>query len=263
MNARILGVWMTIGLPALAGSVRSSAAETLAERLLAENERIQTVRCEIRRETDMSGRITTMLSRVWYRRPDRMRVVTETPAPRRILVDGAVIYKWIEGQPEGVRLPLADASAAELVQVRRVPGTAEEYLLRLRGLPETELPPTAEFPVRRGYEPPEPHPYTVLSADDLGRLARVEFFDPANRTNRLLRADFSGWKEVQPGCWIAVTHKTSVRGRDGTVAEETLRVSGLAINEPLDDTQFDVARWAAGITFLSPDEMSARLRERE
>jgi hypothetical protein len=247
-------------LTAGVGLAGEPMAMPLADRLLAENGKILSVRCEIRRETEVGGTTVPTLSRVWFERSDRLRVETVTPDARRIVVDGKAIYKWIDGQKQGVRLPLAEAPGPELIQVRRVPGTAEEYLLRLRGLPETELPAEAGFPVRRAYTPSAPHPYTVLSLDATGRLARVEFFDPDVRTNRLLRVDFEGWKEAKPGIWIACLQKTEAWGRDGMEVRETLRVNALAVNDPIEPEQFDVVRQASGVQFLKVEEMAELLR---
>ena len=247
------GWWLSMA--AVAALTTAAAAETpLLERLLAENGRTHTLRCEIRRELEMEGVTLPTLSRIWFERPDRLRVETALPEPRRIVADGTAIYKWIDGQPQGVRIPLAEAPEPELLQLRKTPGTAEEYLLRLKGLPEEPLPPEPGFPVRRAYLPPAPHPYTVLALDETGRLARIEFFDAANRTNRLLLAEFAGWKEAKPGIWLAVLQKTAIRGRDGTVAHETLRVGSLAVNEPIEPEQFEAAKHSGGVRFLSPDQ---------
>jgi hypothetical protein len=230
---------------------------SLAERLLAESGKIRTVRCEIRRELEAGGNVMQTLSRVWYERPDKLRVETVTPEARRIVADGTSIYKWIEGQTNGVRILIAGAPEGELIQVRKVPGTADEHLSRLRGVPESELPAEEGFPVRRAYTPQAPHPYTVLSLDAMGRLARLEFFDPANHANRLLMVEYGGWKEGKPGIWIATLQKTEARGRDGTRVLETLRVSNLAVNEPFDPMEFDAARRVPGVIFLSPLEAEA------
>jgi len=240
-----------------------TVAPTLADQLIATNEAILTVRCDIRRETLVDGRRVHTLSRVWYSRPDRLRVETVTPEPRRILVDGTNIHKWVEGHAEGVRIPLAEASEAELLQVRKVPGTAEDYLLRLRGVPEQMLPPIEGFPLRRGYESPEPHPYAELAMEPEGRLARVSLFSAADRASRLMEVDFSGWREAKPGIWVPCLQQATVAGPDGKTIRETVRVSALVVNEPLDASLFDAAPAAAGVRFVSVGEMIGILTERE
>ena len=208
----------------------------------------------------MAGSVVLTLSRVWFERPDRLRVETASPVARRIIVDGTAIHKWMEGQTNGVRIPLAEAVEWELSQTRRVPATADEYLLRLRGVPETELPGTAAFPVRRAYTPAPPQPYTEVSLDASGRLARIEVFAPASHSNLLLRVGFSGWKEPKPNLWIPCLHRAESKGRDGTIVEETLRVSALVVNEPIGSEQFDVQRWLPGVAFITPEQMAEVLR---
>lgn len=237
-----------------------ASAETMMEKLLVENQKIRTIQCEIRHETEVGGQVVRTLSRVWFERPDRLRVETVTPNLRRIVVDGKAIHKWMKGQEAGVRIPLAEASEWDLIQVRRVPATADEYLLRLKGVPATILPAIDGFSCRCAYTPPAPHPYTELSLDATGRLARLEFFDPADHTNRLLRVDFMGWQEVKPGIWIACLQKTGAKARDGVEVKETIRVSSLVVNEPINPEEFEVARRMPGVKFVKPEEMLEILR---
>ncbi len=255
-----LGLMVAV-LAAGTGLAGEPMALTLADRLLAENGKTRSMRCEVRRELEAEGGTLLSLSRVWFERPDKLRVQTVAPEARRIVADGTAIYKWLEGQTVGVRIPIADAPEGELVQLRKTPGTAEEHLARIRALPETVLSPTDDFPVRRGYAAPPPHPFTVLSLDATGRLARLEFFDSASCTNRLLAVFYSGWKEAKPGIWVSCLQKTQARGRDGTDVSETLRVGGLEVNDPIDPAEFDIAKQAVGVTFLSPNEAAERLKK--
>ncbi len=231
----------------------------LVDQLIQANRRIHSLQCDIRREVESAGKITTTLSRVSFQRGDRLCVETVTPTPRRIVVDGTAIHKWIDGHPKGVRLPLEDATSAELLQVRRVPASGEEYLLLLKDAPETALPPTPEFPTRRGYSASAPHPFVVLSLDDKGRLSRVEFLDPDNHDKRLTRVDFGGWREAAPGLWIACTQLTETRARNGVSSHETLRVSRLKVNEEIRKHTFSPAHWADDIEFVTPAEMLKHL----
>jgi hypothetical protein len=240
-----------------------TAATPLVDRLLEANAKIRTMRCEIRRETEAEGITVPTLSRVWFERSDRLHVETVTPDTRRIVVDGQTIYKWIDGQTNGVQIPLSEAPAPELIQVRRVPATAEEYLLRLRGIPESTLPPKDGFPVRRAYTPPAPHPYTVLALDETGRLARLEFFDPSTHTNQLLQVDFGNWREINPGIWVPCLQIAKANGVNQPKVRETLRVSNLSVNEPIDPDHFNVVRQATGVQFLKPAEMKEHLRRQK
>lgn len=244
----------------MAGTGWTAETNTLADRLLAQSGRIRTMRCEIRREVETGGQSMVNLSRVWFSRPDRLRVEMVSPEARRIVADGQEIHKWIVGQTRGVRIPINEAGEGDLIQLRRTPGTADEQLMRVRAYPEVVLPPLEGFAERRAYTPPAPHPYTVLSLDATGRLARLEFFDSEAATNRLLKVEYGGWKEVQPGIWVSTLQKTEAKGRDGTQVAETLRVSNLAVNEPLDPGEFDAAVHGKGVRFLSPGEAAEFLK---
>jgi hypothetical protein len=239
--------------------VAAESEPTLVDQLIQANRRIRSLQCDIRREVESGEKIVTTLSRLSFRRGDRLRVETVTPAPRRIAVDGIAIHKWIRGHQKGVRIPLKDAPAPELLQVRRVPASGEEYLLRLKDASETVLAPTTEFPTRRGYAPSTPHPYVILSLDDNGRLARIEFLDPDNHSKRLSRIDFGGWKEAAPSIWIACTQLTETQARNGISTHETLRVSRLKVNQEIPDQTFDPAHWASDVEFVAPTEMLKHL----
>ncbi len=239
--------------------VHADEEGSIVNSLLEANQTIQSMSCEVRRESRAQGRTVSTLSRVHFARGDRLLVETEFPQPRRILVDGSTIYKWIEGQASGVRVPVDDAPAGEIVQLRRVPGTGEEFLLRLQGVQEQHLPSQAGLPVRRGYAPAAPHPYAVVALDAQGQLARVEFFDSTTRDVRLLTAEFSAWREVAPGCWLAQTQKMKTYAQNGVESEEIVRVSRIVVNQPIDTVSFDIAQQAAGVSFMDRKSMAEAL----
>jgi len=254
--------WMMAALVVAGTAMGEDVAIPLVDRLIEANGKIQSMRCDIRREVEVKDRLVSTLSRIWFARPDHLHVETVTPNPRRIVVDGEAIYKWIDGQSEGVRIPLAEAPEAELLQVRRLPASGEEYLLRLKGAPETPLPAEDGFTVRRAYTPAAPHPYTIVALDEEGRLARIELFNPEDHSHRLSRVDFGGWKDIGD-FWIATVQLTEARGRDNVALYETLRVSQLKINETIDPTQFEAATWAKGVAFRSQAEMKTLLSEKQ
>ena len=78
MNMRrwILG-WAGAAVLAGAAMVR---AETVRERLLKSYDAVQTLSCEIRRDTPLpDGQTLRMLSRVYFQRPDRLHVENSSP----------------------------------------------------------------------------------------------------------------------------------------------------------------------------------------
>lgn len=257
---------MVLLLPAVIAPLSLPAqtnAPTTVEQLIANHERIQTLRCDIRRETIVGGRRMQTLSRVWYQRPDRLRVETVMPDPRRILVDGNAIYKWVDGHSEGVRIPLSEAPAPELMQVRKVPGTAEDYLLRLQDAAEHVLPATDHFPQRFGYVSAPPHPYAEIGIDVSGRLAQIVLFASIERNERLLVVDFSNWREPISGLFLPCLHESTIFTPDNGSITETVRVSALSVNQPIDASLFDVSPIAADIRFLTTDQMAQFLDQRD
>jgi len=255
-----LSVLWTLLFPILS---QAQSPESWIDRLIAVHAPIQTLRCEIRRERTLEGKTTTRLSRVWYARGGRLRVESVTPLPTRVLADGTTIYKWLDGDPDGVRLPVSTAPENEKKQLRQVPGTAEEYLLRLEGAVEEELPPTPDFPRRIGCRLPDPQPYGILSINRSNLLSRIEFFDSPTQTNRLLLAVFSNWKEVLPNVHIPCLHQIRIEATNGGVIEETVRISRIQVNLPMSDEEFSVSHQAPSIHFISPEMMEQKLKGRK
>lgn len=159
-TGKLLRLILMVGVAA-----EAVASESLVERLLGESAKIQTIRCDIRRDLAVEGSRTTTLSRIWFERPDRLRVDTVIPDARRIVVDGTTIYKWVEGMQEGVFIPLSEAPESDLTQVRKTPGKVDEHLQQLRGLAELELPPAtvsrSGVPIYRRHRTPTPSSHWI------------------------------------------------------------------------------------------------------
>jgi hypothetical protein len=247
---------------AVCAAAEPTQTPTLIAQLIETNKKISTIQCEIRRETRIEDELApATLSRVWFQSGNLLRVETSSPQIRRIIVDGNTIYKWMDGDKQGVRIPLADAPEAELLQVQRVPASGEEHLRRLKGLSEKILPPDPDYPVRRLYEPPSPHPNVTVSLDSLDRLARIEFFDKSDPKLKLGQVDFSGWKEAKPGIWIACRQNTHIKTKQGNTIDETLRVSRLVVNEPIPEEQFCLSPEERQIEFVTVEDMKLQLQQ--
>ena len=68
-------IWMALGLAA--GAARG---ESVLERVLKSYDAVQTLSCEIRRDTPLpDGQTLRMLSRVYFQRPDRLHVENSSP----------------------------------------------------------------------------------------------------------------------------------------------------------------------------------------
>lgn len=234
---------------ALAGSLAITAhAQTLVDTLLTGYERIQSVTCEVVKDTESAGHAVKTLSRVYFQKPDRLNVENVSPLPRRIVADGTNFYSYVPGDPKGFGRPVAHLEPDMLIPLRKVPGSAMEHLLRLKGLAETNLPATAGFPVRRGYAAAKT--YAVLQLDASNRLARIEFFSDASCSNRTAQCDYSDFKEALPGVWLALVHRTTLTV-GGLESHETSRYYKLAVNPEIAPNLFNPKLFFKDVPFAS------------
>ena len=223
-------------------------AETLVDSLLAGYDRIQSVTCEVVKDTDSAGHSVKTLSRVYFQKPDRLNVENLSPIQRRIVADGTNFYSYVVGDAKGFTRPVAQLEADMAIPLRKVPGSAMEHLLRLKGTAETNLPAQAEFPARRGYAAPKT--FAVLSMDASNRLARIEFFSSATGTVKTAQCDFSGFVEAIPGVWLATLHKTTIN-LGGLESHETSRYYNLAINPEIAPNLFNPKLFFKDVTFVT------------
>lgn len=238
----------TWALAALVGLAATGVlAETLVERLIKDYEAVQTLTCDLRRDNEAGADKMRFLSRIYYARPDRLHVENTAPIERTIVSDGTNFYSYIAGDPKGFSRPVSELDVEMLRSLRKVPGTAMDHLLRLAGVSETELPATAEFPVRRGYDAGKL--FAVLSTDASNRLARIEFYTSADQKTLTGQYDYSAFQEVAPGVWIPCLHQGAMRVA-GQETRETTRVSNLSINTPIGNGLFIAAPYFKGVDFV-------------
>ncbi len=233
----------------LAGSAQG---ETVRERVLQSYDPIQTLSCEIRRDTPLpEGDTLRMLSRVYYQRPNRLHVERFSPMKRRIVCDGIVFRSYTEGMAKGFSQPVAELDAEMLRNLQMVPGSGADMLDLLEGTTEVMLEGTDEFPVRAGYD--NGKSFAVLSLDEKGRLARFELFGTQSMTDRSTFTDFSAFQEVLPGTWIACLQKTQVIF--GSVERlQTLRIDNAVANEEIPASLFVADAFFPGIEFVDSFE---------
>jgi len=233
----------TLGLCFAAGA---AGAETLAEKLIAQYDVVQSLTCQLRRDTASAAGEMRKLSRIYFQRADKLHVDNVTPLKRRIVCDGVVFYSYIEGDPMGFSRPVNKLDEDMLISLRQVPGTAMDQLLRLRGVAETNLPAADGFPVRRGYD--KGKTFVVLALDAGNRLARIEFFTTPALQQRTARYDYSQFHEVAPGVSIPCLHQAEFNV--GSVAgRETVHVENLIINQPVPANLFQHALFFSGVQF--------------
>ena len=82
---RAVAVFLFAGLAPLASH---GGEPTLAEKLCSEYAKIESVSSEIQKTITTGGKSVKWLSRVFYRKDDRIHVENVTPEKRRIVADG-------------------------------------------------------------------------------------------------------------------------------------------------------------------------------
>lgn len=243
-----MATWMA----AMMAATIAARGETVLERVLKPLDAVQSLSCEIRRDTPLpDGQTMRMLSRVYYQRPDKLHVENFSPVKRRIVSDGAVFRSFTEGAPRGFSRPVAELNDEMLRNLRMVPGSAANLLEGLKGVAEVALDPTAEFPVRAGYD--NGKSFSVVSLDGQGRLARFEVFGSAAMTDVLTRMDFSAFQEVVPGTWIAGLQQSKITFQ-GLERTETTRVDNLAANGEIPAALFEAAAFFPNVQFVDSFE---------
>ena len=238
--------WVFVGAIIVLLSNQASA-QTLAERILASYDSVRSVSCEIRKDSEAGGKTMRMLSRVYYEKPDRLHVDQPAPIPRRIVADGKTFYSYIEGDPKGFSRPIEKLDEEMLTNLRKVPGTAMDHLLKLKGIAETNLEPTAEFTERKGYD--TGRLFVVLSLDATGRLARIEYFSSPAMKETTLRCDYSDFQQVAGGLWMPCLHR-SVLNLGGVETKETSRIDNLSVNQPIPPNLFVAGPFFKGVEFI-------------
>ncbi len=227
-------------------------AQTTAERLAASYTALTSMTCVVRREVVTDGREALHLSRVWFARPDKLRVEASLPVTRIIVADGADLFYHISGDSVGFHRPISDLNEDMRIEIRRVPGTAMEHLLRLLGIPELPLEPKDKWPVRKGYAAGKM--FVVLNLDASERLARVEVFDGPKMENRIGLYDFSAFREFGPGILLSCRQESCFQ-YGGKEIREITRIENPVVNSAIPGEMFEAAITFTGIVFTAEGDL--------
>ena len=233
-----------------------AAGPTLAEKLCASYAQVESVSCRVRKTSEVDGKTATLLSQVYYQRPDRMHVENIAPVRRRIIADGRQFYYYVDGMAKGFSCPLTKLEGEWNIMQKSVPGSAMEHLLRLKGVPEITLDGTSDYPVRRGYA--RERVFVVLACDTEGRLARIEFFKTPEMKNLTAKVEYSDFRKVTDTCWLAGLQQGTAYFVANTV-RETRRFDSLIINKPITAGLFDATAFFPKVDFV--DDFSKLIDE--
>jgi hypothetical protein len=245
MTTRLESIALTLLF--VLGSATMNSASTLVDELITGYETVQSVSCEVRRDAESGGQKVRALSRVFFHKPDKLHVDNVTPIPRRIVSDGITFFSYLEGDPKGYSRLVSKLEPDMLFSLRKVPATAMDHLLRLRGTTETNLPPTAAYPVRKGYDTGKM--FAVLSLDQSNRLVRIEMFTASDLKQAIARIDYSNFTEASPGIWLSSLHQSTM-WMGGAESRETTRFDHLAINQPIAQDLFNASLYFKNIEFV-------------
>lgn len=225
-----------IGAHAEQAPVQASATDALIQRMIASYDAVETLSVDARKDIHAGEDRIRMLSRVWFARPDRLRVENSEPVERLLLADGQNFHVTVAAHHRGLRQPISDLDWVRLAALRTVPGTAMEDLWRLIELPEIELPPTDEWPLRRGYDA-DRH-FVVLSMDAQNRLRRLDSYESAEMKSHRGEIIYDNFVEAVPGGWIPRLHRSRIL--DGEIEiREIRRFSNLEVNGTIAPERFD------------------------
>ena len=233
---------LSFPLPARAGDAVQALLDGYAS--------VPQLSCEHRREIQAGdGDTVRFLSRIWFRRPDRLHAENLSPMKRRTVCDGTTLRQYTEGLPRGFARPVSGLEGDALVNLRMLPGSNANWLEPLRDLPETDLPSADGGSASRRVACTGPgKPYAVLAFDADGRWTRLEMYSAADCANRLLLADFSDFAEIVPGVWLARRQRIEL-SMDGAVRTETVRLDNLSATAPIPAAMFDADAFFPGVTF--------------
>ncbi|MBN1558004.1 MAG: hypothetical protein JW951_07650 [Lentisphaerae bacterium] len=224
-----------------------SDTRTLAERLCAGFEAIDTIACRIEKTTVADDRTVRMVSHVAYRRPRRLHVRITEPAARRVVMDGLTLYYYEAGAPCGFSRPIDDLQGPWTEAALNIPATPMEHLRRLRTRPETPLAPPADGGLCAGYAGEKG--FAVLTVDAQGRLHAIAVYASPERRIRRAAYRYADFVAAGPHCWIPRRHDGTLTLPDGETVRETRLVHDLRINTPIPETRFDASRFFTNVTF--------------
>lgn len=228
----------------------AAPAQTRVDQLLAGYGRIKSLTCDIRKDSSTPQGEGRMLSRVWFETPNRLLVENSTPFKRKILCDGQNLFYYADDGQTAIRQPFAEIRSDLSIQTRSVPASPMDHLLRLKGLPETNLAANAQFPERLGYT--ASNLFAVLSFDATNRLARLEFFTSPEMTNRYATTEYSRFEPAGQGVWLSLRQETEVKTDGQVKAREVRRFSALKVDPAIPPELFNHEKVFPGAVFIAP-----------
>ncbi len=206
---------------------------------------VSNLTCTVRREAaDGKGGKVEVMSRVAWARGDRMNVQMLKPMERRIVIDGVTVQIKAAADHAPAVYQVTNQTPSQFANLRSVPGSPEEMLAPFVNLRATDRP--AKPPLARAvaFSSTETNGHVVVAAavsfDDLGRVARIDFFPdgPEDADHPRSSAFLRGAIEALPGIWLfrRVETESVLSGRN---IKTVSRFDKFEVNGDLPDSLFD------------------------
>lgn len=233
---------------ALFSSSAIAEKQTLVEKLIAGYESIDTISCEIRKTSKGNEGTVRMLSRVYYKKRYLIHVDNISPTKRTILSDGKKLYYHVKGASKGFSKKIGELNQIWMDALNNIPATPMDHLNKLKDAPESILPPTDEYPVKRGYLTEKI--FAVISCDQEMKPVKIEFFRSKEMKTLVAQYDYSAFKKAGNHCYIPTIHKAMLYLPDGKKATETRIINNLKINGDISNILFDPSIHFKGVKFV-------------
>ncbi len=228
---------------------RPAVLETPASNVLsavrAQYAAVSNLTCTVRREAaDGKGGKVEVMSRVAWARGDRMNVQMLKPVERRIVIDGATVQIKAAADQAPAIYQVTNQTPSQFANLRSVPGSPEEMLAPFANMAAADRP--AKPPLARAvaFSSMETNGHVVVAAtvsfDDLGRVARIDFFPdgPEDADHPRSSATMRGAIEALPGIWLfrRVETESVISGRN---IKTVSRFDKFEVNTDLPASLFD------------------------
>ncbi len=225
----------------------TTQAQSQADRILSDYSRINSVSCDIRKDTSTQEGEGRMLSRVIFEAPNRLLVENSAPFKRKILCDGRTFFYYADEGGTAIQQPFNEIREDLSIQAQSIPASPMEHLLRLKGLPETNIATTVQGSARFGYT--ASNLFAVISLDSSNRLAKIEFYNSSGMTNCYASTEYTMFEQPVPGVWLSLRHETEVTMQGKVKARESRRFSNVKVDQTLQPDTFKSERVFPKTTF--------------
>ena len=206
---------------------------------------VSNLTCTVRREVDNGkGGKAEVMSRVAWARGDRMNVQTVKPVQRRVVIDGVTVQMKAAADQAPSIYQVTNQTPSQFANLRSVPGSPEEMLAPFADLSAADRPakPPLARTVAFSLKEADGRPVVAaaVSFDDLGRVARIDFFPdgPEDAEHPRSSAVFRGALEALPGIWLfrRVETESVLSGR---TIKAVSRFDKFEVNGDIPDSLFD------------------------